>query len=137
MKAIWRGLVVAESDDIVQIGDDYFFPLASVKPQYLKLSRSQAASHHAGHACFFSLKHGRHLSPDAVCYFDDTKYVPREAFGRFASEPLPSVLGQNVSLSAYGPKQGLRRTERLADAKHVHVHGPFFDDHVRSPNAVE
>ncbi|MEY3272787.1 MAG: hypothetical protein RLZZ341_1688, partial [Pseudomonadota bacterium] len=35
MKAIWKGTVVAESDDTVVVEGNHYFPAEAVKSQYL------------------------------------------------------------------------------------------------------
>ena len=38
MKAIWNGVVIAESDDTVVVEGNHYFPEASVKRDYLTFS---------------------------------------------------------------------------------------------------
>ncbi len=41
MKAIWKGTVIAESDDTVVVEGNHYFPAAAVKPQYLLSSNTK------------------------------------------------------------------------------------------------
>ena len=82
MKAIWDDVVVAESDDVVQIDEEYFFPLSALKPQYLRLSSDQAVLPTGRQASCFSLKRGNRTSRNAVWYFDHPNCAPRDIFGR-------------------------------------------------------
>ncbi|HYD95857.1 MAG TPA: DUF427 domain-containing protein [Noviherbaspirillum sp.] len=84
MKAIWNGMVIAESDDIVLVETDYFFPLASVKPEYLRLSRTTAAAAASHSVITFNLQAGRLKCSDAVWYYDHPRYAPAGVFGRVA-----------------------------------------------------
>lgn len=84
MKAIWNGMVIAESDDIVLVEMDYFFPLASVKPEYLRLSRTRDAAVANDSVITFSLQAGRLTCADAVWYYDHPRYAPTGVFGRVA-----------------------------------------------------
>ncbi|HYD62027.1 MAG TPA: DUF427 domain-containing protein [Noviherbaspirillum sp.] len=84
MKAIWHGVVVAESDDVLFSEKDYYFPLASLKPQYLRLGRMQDAALGASGVMTFNLQFGRRKCTDAIWYFDSPKYAERGIFGRIS-----------------------------------------------------
>lgn len=82
MKAIWNGMIVAESDDIVKFEMNCFFPLASVKPAYLRLTRSGDADAAKQLVTTFSLQAGATKCTDAVWYYDDPRYAQTAIFGR-------------------------------------------------------
>jgi len=84
MKAIWNEMVIAESDDIVNLEMDYFFPLSSVKPQYLRLTRTQDAAAAEHLITTFSLQAGMKKCPDAVWYYDHPRYARAGVLGRVA-----------------------------------------------------
>lgn len=42
MKALWNGKIIAESDDIVNVEGNSYFPIESVKKDYLKNSDMQS-----------------------------------------------------------------------------------------------
>ena len=84
MKAIWNGMVIAESDDIVNVEMDYFFPLASLKPEYLRLTRTQDAAAAKHSITTFSLQAGTKKCPDAVWYYDNPRYATAGILGRVA-----------------------------------------------------
>lgn len=84
MKAIWNGVVVAESDDVLMIEKDYYFPLASLKPQYLRLSITQDEMANIASITTFNLKLGRRQCVDAVWYYDNPKSAAKGAYGRVA-----------------------------------------------------
>lgn len=41
MKAIWNGKVIAESNDIVNVTGNAYFPIESVKKDFIWLSKKQ------------------------------------------------------------------------------------------------
>ena len=43
MKAIWNGIVIAESDDTVVVEGNHYFPKQSVKQEYLKSSSTHTS----------------------------------------------------------------------------------------------
>ena len=98
MKAIWNGVVVAESHDVVQVDDHFFFPLSSVNPHYLRVSHTQTGSFLAERASCFNLKHGSQLYRDAVWYFDHPQCKAKGVFGRVTfSEDVQIVFQPRVS----------------------------------------
>lgn len=44
MKAIYKGVVVAESDDTLVLDGEHYFPLSSVKREFLSFSNHRARS---------------------------------------------------------------------------------------------
>jgi len=45
MKAIWNGKVIAESNDIVNVEGNAYFPVESVKKEFLKKSETHTVCH--------------------------------------------------------------------------------------------
>ena len=45
MKAIWNGVVIAESDDTVVVEGNHYFPEASLKPEYTTFSNQIGRAH--------------------------------------------------------------------------------------------
>lgn len=50
MKAEWNGVVIAESDDIVEVEGNPYFPLSSVNKDYLVTSDTNTVCHWKGNA---------------------------------------------------------------------------------------
>ena len=55
MKATWNGETIAESDDIVTVEGNAYFPAASVNQAYLKPSDHHTTCPWKGEASYFSL----------------------------------------------------------------------------------
>jgi uncharacterized protein (DUF427 family) len=84
MKAIWNGQVIAESDDIVNVEGNSYFPIESVKKEFLKESDTQTVCPWKGTASYYSLNVGGAENPDAAWYYADPKPKAEEIKGRVA-----------------------------------------------------
>jgi uncharacterized protein (DUF427 family) len=70
MKAIWNGVVVAESDDIVTVEGEHYFPQATLKREYTSFSNHRS-SDWKGQAYYQSLMVNGEMKPDAVWHYPD------------------------------------------------------------------
>ena len=75
MKAIWKGTVVAESDDTVVIEGNHYFPASSVKREYLLPSNTRTMCPWKGEARYHTLFVDGDANPDAAWYYA----APKEA----------------------------------------------------------
>ena len=64
MKAIWNGVVVAESDDIVTVEGEHYFPQAALKSEYTSFSNHRT-SDWKGQAYYQSLFVNGEMKADA------------------------------------------------------------------------
>lgn len=69
MKAIWNNKIIAESDDIVNIEGNVYFPISSVKVEYLKPSETHTVCHWKGTASYYSLNVDGKINEDAAWYY--------------------------------------------------------------------
>ena len=69
MKAIWNENVIAESNDIVNIEGNSYFPVESVNNEYLKDSETHTVCPWKGTASYYDLKVDGKTNPDAVWYY--------------------------------------------------------------------
>jgi uncharacterized protein (DUF427 family) len=79
MKAIWKGTVVAESDDTVVVEGNHYFPAEAVKSQYLLPSNTKTMCSWKGQAHYHTL-----FVPDAVWHYPDPKEAAAQIKGRMA-----------------------------------------------------
>ena len=84
MKATWNGQVVADSNDIVTIEGNAYFPLASVKPDILRDSSTHSTCPWKGIASYYSLEVGGQTNKDAAWYYPEPKQAAAEIKGRVA-----------------------------------------------------
>ena len=68
-KAIWNGEVIAESDDTVVVEGNHYFPVDSVKREYLVASDTHTVCPWKGTASYFTLVVGGKHNEDAAWYY--------------------------------------------------------------------
>ena len=84
MKAIWNGVVVAESDDTVVVEGNHYFPAGSLKREYTSFSNHRSHCHWKGEAHYYSLFVGGEMNPDAVWYYPEPSEAAKAIAGRVA-----------------------------------------------------
>ena len=83
MKAIWNGVVIAESDDTVVVEGNHYFPEASLKREYVTFSNHRSSGP-KGQAHYYSLMVNGELKPDAVWYYPEPSETAAQIKGRVA-----------------------------------------------------
>ncbi|MFN7645753.1 MAG: DUF427 domain-containing protein [Burkholderiales bacterium] len=84
MKATWNGTVIAESDDIVTVEGNAYFPAAALQRQYVVDSATKTTCHWKGVASYYSLDVGGQKNPDAVWYYPTPKAGAEQVKDRVA-----------------------------------------------------
>ena len=84
MKAVWNGVVVAESDDTVVVEGDHYFPQDSLKREYTSFSSHRSHCHWKGEARYYSLFVNGEMHPDAVWYYPQPSEAAAQIQGRVA-----------------------------------------------------
>ena len=84
MKATWNGAVIAESDDIVVVENNPYFPADSVSAQYLQPSQHTSHCPWKGEAHYHSVVVNGQVNADAAWYYPDPKPAAGEIRGRIA-----------------------------------------------------
>ncbi len=84
MKAMFNGVVIAESDDTVVIEGNHYFPRESLKSEYTSFSNHRTSCAWKGQAQYLSLLVNGELNPDAVWYYADPLPAAAEIQGRVA-----------------------------------------------------
>jgi uncharacterized protein (DUF427 family) len=84
MKAIWNGVVVAESDDTVVVEGNHYFPASALKQEYVLGSNHRTMCSWKGQATYYSLFVDGDLNQDAVWTYADPKEAAAEIKGRVA-----------------------------------------------------
>ena len=84
MKAIWNGVIIAESDDTVVVEGNHYFPRASVKSEYLRESATHTTCHWKGEANYYDLVVGNTVNPDAAWYYPSPTAAAKQITGRVA-----------------------------------------------------
>ena len=84
MKAVWKGTVVAQSDDTVVVEGNHYFPADSLKREYTLSSNTKTMCSWKGQASYLTLFVGGDANPDAVWFYPEPKEAASEIAGRFA-----------------------------------------------------
>jgi uncharacterized protein (DUF427 family) len=84
MKAIWNGVVVAESDDTVVVEGNHYFPKESIACEYFVDSTKQTVCGWKGTASYFTLTVDGQQNVDAAWYYPEPKDAAKEIAGRVA-----------------------------------------------------
>ena len=69
MKAIWNDTTLAESNDIVTVDGNPYFPMDSIKKEYFKESDSQTLCPWKGKASYFSVTVNGKTNSDCAWYY--------------------------------------------------------------------
>jgi uncharacterized protein (DUF427 family) len=75
MKAIWNGVVLAESDATIVVEGNHYFPPESVNREFFKESDTQSTCPWKGLASYYHVEVGGQLNRDAAWYYP----APKEA----------------------------------------------------------
>jgi len=84
MKAVFNGVVIAESDDTVVVEGNHYFPESSLKREYTTFSNHRTSCAWKGQAHYMSLLVNGDLNPDAVWCYPDPLPAAAEIKGRVA-----------------------------------------------------
>jgi uncharacterized protein (DUF427 family) len=84
MKATWNGAVIAESDDIVTVEGNAYFPAESVNKAYLRDSSHQSTCPWKGVASYYSLDVDGKQNENAAWFYPAPKDAAKQITGRVA-----------------------------------------------------
>ena len=84
MKATWNGAVLAESDDIVFVEGNAYFPESSLKREHVTFSNHRTSDPWKGQACWYSLLVNGEMLPEAVWYYPEPSDAASNIKGRVA-----------------------------------------------------
>jgi uncharacterized protein (DUF427 family) len=73
MKAVWKGVVLAESDDTVVVEGNHYFPADSIAKPHFKASASHTFCPWKGEASYYTLEVNGEVNKDAAWYYPDPK----------------------------------------------------------------
>jgi uncharacterized protein (DUF427 family) len=92
MKAIWNGLVIAESDDVIKLEGHYYFPEAAVKQEYLQESMHRYVCPWKGNANYYHLSAENKASEDAAWQYRNPTDAAKEIKGMIAFDNDVAIL---------------------------------------------
>src|SRR3954451_11349778 len=85
--ATWNGVVIAESDDIVTVEGNAYFPRDAVREDVLRPSDHHTLCPWKGTASYYDLEVDGAVNKDAVWYYPTPKDAARELTARATSWP--------------------------------------------------
>lgn len=83
-KAVWNGVVLAESDDCEIVEGNHYFPPESVKREYLRPSETHTVCPWKGTASYHTVEVAGQRNPDAAWFYPETKPEADNIRGRIA-----------------------------------------------------
>ena len=84
MKAVWHGHVVAQSDDIVTVEGNAYFPLTALDRAVIRPSSHTSVCPWKGTASYYSLSVDGAMNENAVWYYPEPKDAAAGIAGRVA-----------------------------------------------------
>lgn len=82
--ATWNGAVIAESDDIVTVEGNAYFPLDAVRADVLRPSDTHTLCPWKGTASYYDLEVDGQVNADAAWYYPTPKDAAKQITGRVA-----------------------------------------------------
>ena len=73
MKAVWKNVVIAASNDTLIVEGNHYFPPASVHRQYLRPSNTHTTCPWKGLASYYHIDVDGEINEDAAWYYPDPK----------------------------------------------------------------
>jgi len=84
MKASWNNQIIADSDDWIELEGNIYFPLSSVKRQYLVPSATTTVCPWKGIAHYYDVMAGDSTNKDAAWYYPSPSEAAKEIKDRVA-----------------------------------------------------
>jgi uncharacterized protein (DUF427 family) len=83
-KAIWKGVVIAESNETVIVEGNHYFPVASVDPAYLRPSTHHTTCHWKGLASYHDIVVEGEINRNAAWFYPQPKAAADQIKDRIA-----------------------------------------------------
>ena len=84
MRAVWKGAVLAESDETVVVEGNHYFPADSIRREHFRESETHTTCPWKGEASYYDLVVGGDVNRDAAWYYPHPKEAARQIEGRVA-----------------------------------------------------
>lgn len=93
MKAVWKGAVLAESDETVVVEGNHYFPSSTINREYFRQSSNHTLCGWKGKASYYDIVVGSNANPDAAWYYPETMKAADNIRGYVAFWKGVEVLG--------------------------------------------
>ena len=84
MKAIWKGAILAESDDTFVVEGNHYFPASSINREYFRESDKHTTCPWKGVASYYDIVVDGAVNKDAAWYYPEPKEAARQIANRVA-----------------------------------------------------
>jgi uncharacterized protein (DUF427 family) len=84
MQAIWNGVVIASSDDIVTVEGNAYFPQEALDPTCVQPSEHRSVCGWKGEAHYFNVVVKGAVNPNAAWFYPEPKEAAQQIQGRVA-----------------------------------------------------
>jgi len=84
MKAMWKGILLAESDDTVVVEGNHYFPAASLRREHFRPSATHTVCPWKGTASYYDVVVGGDVNRDAAWYYPEPKPAAKQITDRVA-----------------------------------------------------
>lgn len=95
-KAIWNDEIIAESDDVVVLEGNYYFPRSALREELLRPSETHTVCLWKGRASYYSLESAGHVVPDAAWFYPDPKPDAKAIRDRVAFKGVKTEEGVKI-----------------------------------------
>ena len=83
-RAIWNGVVLAESDETVIVEGNHYFPPDSINSEYFTETSTNTVCSWKGQASYYSVEVNGETNRDAAWFYADPKPAAEEIKGHIA-----------------------------------------------------
>jgi uncharacterized protein (DUF427 family) len=83
-KAIWKGTILAESDQTRVVEGNHYFPPDSIKKEYFQSSENHTICPWKGMASYYSVEVDGQVNKDAAWYYPSPKPAAKDISGYVA-----------------------------------------------------
>ena len=84
MKAIWKGEIIAQSEETVVVEGNHYFPADSVNEALLRESETHSTCPWKGEASYYDVLVNGEVNRDAAWYYPDPKPAAAQISGHVA-----------------------------------------------------
>jgi uncharacterized protein (DUF427 family) len=84
VKAVWKGKVIAESDEFEMVEGNYYFPPEKINKEFFKESATHSTCPWKGEASYFNVIVDNETNKDAAWYYPEPKPAASKIKGYIA-----------------------------------------------------
>lgn len=84
IKAVWNGVILAESDQTIVVEGNHYFPPEAIKWDYFTPSETHTTCPWKGVASYYTVQVNGQSNRDAAWYYPETKPAAANIKGRIA-----------------------------------------------------